>query len=93
MQSVAISSKILQSCFFNSHKFLSAYISVSINSGPGLGNKGAVSIQIGLPCLRKLYVRYMKCPNTPGPSSIILSIYNKMGIILHCNERANFFRK
>ena len=41
----------------------------------------------------RLYVRYMKCPNTPGPSSIILSIYNKMGIILHCNERANFFRK
>ena len=39
MQSVAISSKTLQSCFFNSHKFLSAYISVSINSGPGLATK------------------------------------------------------
>ena len=49
MQSVAISSKTLQSCFFNSHKFLSAYISVSINSGPGMGNKGTVSSLIGLP--------------------------------------------
>ena len=38
-------------------------------------------------------MRYMKCPNTHGPSSIILSKYNKMGIILHCNEHANFFRK
>ena len=54
MQSVAISSKTLQSCFFNSHKFLSAYISVSINSGPGLGNKGKVSSLIGLPCLRSV---------------------------------------
>ena len=38
-------------------------------------------------------MHYMKCPNTPGPSSIILSKYNKMGIILHCNEYAYFFRK
>ena len=54
MQSVAISSKILQSCFFNFHKFLSAYISISINSGPGMGNKGTVSSLIGLPCLRSV---------------------------------------
>ena len=38
-------------------------------------------------------MRYMKCPNTPGPSAIILSIHNKMGIIMHCNEPANVFRK
>ena len=54
MQSVAILSKTLQSCSFNSHKFLSAYISFSINSAPGLGNKGAVSSLIGLPCLRSV---------------------------------------
>ena len=38
-------------------------------------------------------MHYMKCPNTHGPSSIILLKYNKIGIIQHCNEQANFFRK
>ena len=63
---------ILQSCSFHSHKLLSAYISVSINSGPGLGNKGAGSSLLGLPYLRSIWENLGK---------IIFALF---GVVLDC---------